>query len=196
MVKKYFNFINSFIYDYKKFFILAFWFFIFSILVYFFLPLTTQDKLILLQSASKYIASLSVFMKTKLLMWLVIFGNNSLIFFIIFISGFLLSLFWLLVFFSQVVIVLAVVQLMTYKVGLLKTLILILPHWIFEISAAIMSLALSFVISYLIIKKIWNFKTFKIWSELKRVFKFFFLVIIPLTLFAAFVEAFITSLFV
>jgi len=196
MVKKYFNFINSFIYDYKKFFILAFWFFIFSILVYFFLPLTTQDKLILLQSASKYIASLSVFMKTKLLMWLVIFGNNSLIFFIIFISGFLLSLFWLLVFFSQVVIVLAVVQLMTYKVGLLKTLILILPHWIFEISAAIMSLALSFVISYLIIKKIWNFKTFKIWSELKRVFKFFFLVIIPLTLFAAFVEAFITSLLV
>jgi len=195
-MKSYLNFINTFLKDNKVFFLLAFLYVLLCILIFVVYPIPNNLKQELISQTSQLVHSVASLWNTHLKLAFVIFLNNSFIGLIIFLTWFLLSLWWLLITFANVFIVWLVVSLWIEKVGLIKTLLAILPHWIIEITAILMSLGLSFKLTYLTIKKIWNWKKIKFWIEFKKMLYFFISVIIPLLLVAAFIEAFITPILV
>ncbi len=190
----YSTYIKNYLLQNKKFFLFSIVWAIFCIIFLFLFPLSEHEKQLLVYWAKQYVSNFSPYINNSFLMFILIFINNSLIFFIILTSWFLLSLLWALLFLWQVVTIWVVVQLGITKLWIITTMLSIVPHWIFEISALILTLWLAFKITYLIVKKVWNFNKVVILNELKGIYKFFFMFIIPLTLFAAFIEAFITPL--
>ena len=190
------NFVFSYLKENKKYFLAGLAWVVFCIVVYFLFPLSEADKHAILLSVKKQISSLSNFMHSPFQTWLVIFLNNALIFFIILLCGFALSTFGMFLVLSQIIAIFVVVSIWLEKIGTLKSLALLVPHGVFEITAFVLVVGLMFKLTVLIVKKVWNRKTVKIGKDVKNVFKFFFFVIIPLTAFAAFVEAFITPLFI
>jgi len=195
-MKNYIDFVRSYLKENKAYFVTWLVYFLFCVVLYFFLPLTEEQKQQLFLWAKQYVSNLASYMNNPLQMWLIIFVNNSLIFFLTILSWFFLSFLGMLLTVSQVIKILIVSHLAVEKVWIMKTVLSMLPHWVFEITALVLALWLMFKITVLIIKKVWNWKKVKISDELKNVFKFFFLFIIPLTAFAALIETFITPLFI
>ena len=190
------NFVFSYLKENKKYFLAGLAWVLFCVVVYFLIPLSEADKQSILLSVKNQISSLSNFMHSPFQTWLGIFLNNILIFLVILLSWFALSIFGMFLVLSQIIAILLVVSIWLEKIGTLKSLALLVPHGVFEITAFVLVVGLMFKLTVLIVKKVWNRKTVKIGKDVKNVFKFFFFVIIPLTAFAAFVEAFITPLFI
>jgi len=195
-MKSYINFVKNYLTENKGYFIAWLVYFLFCIVLFFLLPLTEEQKQQLFLWAKQYVSNLASYMHNPMQMWLIIFLNNSFIFFLVLLTWFFLSFFGMLIIFWQIITILIVAQLALKKVGIMKIILTMLPHWLFEISALILTIWLMFKITCLIIRKVWSWKKIKILGELKSIFKFFFLFIIPLTAFAAFIETFITPLFI
>ena len=194
-MKNYLNFIKNYLKKNKFYFILNLVYVLILIGLFILFPPSPDYLKLIMEWVKDHFETLSLLMTNKFSTFLVIFLNNSFISLIIVLSGFLLSLFWLLIIFSQVVVIWTIFLYLVNNGLLLKWLLLTLPHWIFEIPAIILAWGLMFKISALILKKVWYFRKVSIWSELKEVFKFFFIFIVPLLLIASLIETFITPLF-
>jgi len=192
-MKNYISFVKNFLKNNKDYIFSAFIFLFLSILFLLVVPIPEYVKSILIEQAKQTI--LWVYSDNSLILMWNIFKNNAFIGLLVLLSGFLMSLFALLVMFWNVMIMFIVVPLSVEKVGVLKTILALFPHWVLEISAVLLSVALAFKITVLIFKKIWNWKQTKIIPHLKEIFRFRLVFVFPLFFVAAFVEAFITPLF-
>ncbi len=189
----YLTFIKLFFKDNKKYIFASFFVFILWILLYLFTPIDENIKKTLIQQTIEYVQTIMTTNSFELFMK--IFFNNAFIWLLIVLSGFLLSVLWVFFVFSNIFIVWLVLTISIEKVWLYHSLLAILPHWILEITAVLLSLALSFKITNLVVKKIWNWKTVKIWWELRKTLLFFGWFVLPLFLVAGAIESFITPLF-
>ena len=187
------NFIKTFIKENKNYIIAALLYTVFCIFLFVITPISESEKQIFIQSAKEYVEK--IITNNHLQLFLNIFFNNSFIALIVFLSGFMLSFLSIFIVLSNIFVVWIVLSFSIEKVWLLTSLLAILPHGIIEISAILFSLALSFKLTHLVVKKVWNRKKYKIWWEIKKSFQFFWSIILWLLLIAAFIESFITPLF-
>ncbi len=192
-MNNYLSFIKLFFKENQKYIIASFFVFILWILLYLLVPIDENMKKTLIQQTIEYVKSIMTTNSFDLFMK--IFFNNAFIWLLIALSWFLLSVLWVFFVLSNIFIVWLVLSISIEKVGLYHSLLAILPHWVLEITAVLLSLALSFKITVLVVKKIWNWKTVKIWWELRKILLFFWWFVLPLFLIAAFIESFITPLF-
>ena len=192
-MNNYLSFIKLFFKENQKYIIASFFVFILWILLYLLVPIDENMKKTLIQQTIEYVKSIMTTNSFDLFMK--IFFNNAFIWLLIVLSWFLLSVLWVFFVLSNIFIVWLVLSISIEKVGLYHSLLAILPHWVLEITAVLLSLALSFKITVLVVKKIWNWKTVKIWWELRKILLFFWWFVLPLFLIAAFIESFITPLF-
>ena len=195
-MKSYIQFINTFLKENKVFFLLALFYTLFCILIFLFYPIPEDIKTALLKQTSHLVHHIANLWNTHLKLAFIIFLNNAFIWTIIFLTWFLLSLGWVLIVFANVFISGLVVTLWIEKMWVIKSILAILPHGIFEITAILLALWLSFKLTYLVIKKIWNWKKVKFWLEFKKMIYFFVWVILPMLFIAAFIESFITPLLI
>lgn len=192
-MNNYLSFIKLFFKENQKYIIASFFVFILWILLYLFTPIDENIKKALIQQTIEYVKNIMTTNSFEL--FIKIFFNNAFIWLLIVLSWFLLSVLWVFFVLSNIFIVWLVLSISIEKVGLYHSLLAILPHWVLEITAVLLSLALSFKITVLVVKKIWNWKTIKIWWELRKILLFFWWFVLPLFLIAAFIESFITPLF-
>jgi len=192
-MKNYISFVKKFLRNNKSYIFLALIFLFLSIFSLFFIPISEDIKNIFITQAKA--SMLENYSSDSLILMWNIFRNNSFIGLLILLSWFMMSLFSLLVMFWNVMIMFIILPLTIEKVWFLKTVLLLLPHWILEITAILLSVALSFKITVLVFKKIWNWKQNKLIPYLKEIFEFRLIFVFPLFLIAAFVESFITPLF-
>ncbi len=192
-MNNYLSFIKLFFKENQKYIIASFFVFILWILLYLLVPIDENMKKTLIQQTIEYVKNIMTTNSFEL--FIKIFFNNAFIWLLIVLSWFLLSVLWVFFVLSNIFIVWLVLSISIEKVGLYHSLLAILPHWVLEITAVLLSLALSFKITVLVVKKIWNWKTIKIWWELRKILLFFWWFILPLFLIAAFIESFITPLF-
>jgi stage II sporulation protein M len=87
----------------------------------------------------------------------------------------------------------AVMSLSTQARGLRESLLSVLPHGIPELSAVFLGTAIGIMLGMTLLRKITGKSQVKIGTELRQGFKFFYSVIVPLLVFAAGVEAFVTT---
>ena len=193
-MKSYIQFIKNFFKENQIFFYTSFFLFVFFIIISFFIPIDEPTRYIILDSLKQKV--LSVYSQNNWILFKNIFLNNLLVSFIILVSWFFLSLFWVLILFSNVFSVLLLSSVVLQKTTISELLLSLLPHGIFEISAILLTLGLALKISLVLIKKVWNWKENIVVPHLKTIFKFWLFFIVPLLLFAAFVEAFITRWFI
>jgi len=192
-MNKYLYFIRFFIKENKNYIYTSIFVFFLWICLYLLIPVNQNFKHILIQQTLEYMKN--IITTNNFDLFIRIFLNNVFVWFLIVLSGFLLSIFWIFLVLWNIFIVWVILTISIEKVGVYHSLLAILPHWILEISAILLSLSLSFKITYLIIKKIWNWKNIKVLWEFKRILLFFVWFVLPLFLIAAFVESFITPLF-
>lgn len=192
-MKSYFAFIKKFLKDNKKYIFFALLYITFCIFLFIITPLSEKEINLIIENTKEYIEKMSAYDNFD--SFALIFANNLFVAFIIVLSGFLFSIFSALIALSNVFTIWVVLSVGIQKVWIFKSLLATLPHWIIEITAILLTLALSFKITYLIVKKIWNWKKYKIWLEIIDSFIFFLEFVIPLIFIAAFIEAFITPLF-
>ena len=192
-MNNYINFIKTFVKENKNYIIAALLYTVFCIFLFVITPISESEKQIFIQSAKEYVEK--IITNNHLQLFLNIFFNNSFIALIVFLSGFMLSFLSIFIVLSNIFVVWIVLSFSIEKVWLLTSLLAILPHGIIEISAILFSLALSFKLTHLVVKKVWNRKKYKIWWEIKKSFQFFWSIILWLLLIAAFIESFITPLF-
>lgn len=189
----YLNFVKEFLIKNRNYIFTTIWFLIFFIIISLFLPINEDLKNTLIKQITEYVSTIQT-NNNLVLMWR-IFLNNSFVSLLIILFWFLLSIWWMLIMFSNIFITWLVLNISIEKIWLTKSLLAILPHGIIEITAILLSVALWFKVTILIIKKIWNWKKVRIKNELKEIIVFYWSVILPLLLIAAFIEAFITPLF-
>jgi len=77
--------------------------------------------------------------------------------------------------------------------GMLAFLLAIVPHGLFELPAVLLGTSIGLMLGVHAMKRLFGTLETTITGELRRALRFFSLVIIPLLLLAAFIEAFITS---
>ena len=87
----------------------------------------------------------------------------------------------------------AVMSLSTQARGLRESLLSVLPHGIPELGAVFLGTAIGIMLGMMVLRKITGKSQVKIGTELRQGFKFFYSVIIPLLVFAAGVEAYVTT---
>ena len=87
----------------------------------------------------------------------------------------------------------AVMSLSTHARGLRESLLSVLPHGIPELGAVFLGTAIGIMLGMMVLRKITGKSQVKIGTELRQGFKFFYSVIIPLLVFAAGVEAYVTT---
>ena len=192
-MKKYILFVKKFFKENKGYIYMSFIFLFLAILLFLFLPIDETMKQIMIEQTKQYmLAHLS---KNQFILAWNIFLNNVIVSLFILISGFLMSVFWILILFGNVMIMWIILPLAIEKVWILKALLAILPHWITEIFAVLLSLALALKITTIVFKKVWNWKQNKLIPYLKEIFIFYLIFVIPLFLLSAIIEAFITPLF-
>ena len=195
-MKNYIKFVMAFLKENKKFLLLALGYVVFCIIVFFIYPIPEDIKTALLKQTYQTIQHVASLGNNSLKLAGLIFLNNLFIATIIFLTWFLLSLGWLLIGFANVFVIGLVVTIGIGKIGLVKSVLALLPHWVFEITAILLSLWLSFKLTYLLIKKIWDWKNTKFWLEFRKMILFFIGVIVPLLAIAALIESFITPLLI
>ena len=188
----YLNFVKEFLIKNRNYIFFSFLFFLFCIFLFIIIPLSQEEINLILETFKKEIENIP---NTNLKNFAYIFVNNLIIALILFLSGFLFSIFSIFITLKNVFTIWVIINFNIQKYLLLTSILAILPHWIIEISAMLLSLALWFKITYLIIKKIWNWKKHKILLEVIDSFIFFLDFIVPLIFIAAFIEAFISPLF-
>ena len=176
----------------KKFIYFALSFVIISVVIMSFLPISNELKNNIFFMFKNYIWNMA-HMSWFDLAWH-IFLNNSFVGLIILLWGFIFSLPAVIIVLINSFVIVVISSLALWKIWIEKTILTMLPHWIFEISAIILCIAMSFKISYLLYKKLR--KKEKIYWELKEVFVFFLLFIIPMFFVAAMIESFITPLLI
>lgn len=130
-----------------------------------------------------------------LLLVLVIFFNNSIKALFTILTGLFLGLGPLVFLIGNGVILGVVMKGISFQHGGGAALLSILPHGILELPAIIFSAALGFQIGFVVFQKMIR-KNGKIRVELKRSLFMFVAVILPALLVAAFVEVFVTPLFI
>lgn len=189
----YLNFVKEFLIKNRNYIFTTIWFLVFFIIISLFLPINEDLKNTLIKQITEYVSTIQT-NNNLVLMWR-IFLNNSFVSLLIILFWFLLSIWWMLIMFSNIFITWLVLNISIEKIWLTKSLLAILPHGIIEITAILLSVALWFKVTILIVKKIWNWKKVRIKNELKEIIVFYWSVILPLLLIAAFIEAFITPLF-
>ncbi len=86
-----------------------------------------------------------------------------------------------------------VMSLSTQARGLRESLLSVLPHGIPELSAVFLGTAIGIMLGVSVLRRITGKQQAKIGTELGQAFKFFYSVIVPLLLFAAGVEAYVTT---
>jgi stage II sporulation protein M len=150
------------------------------------------------QMADSFESSLTGFVKIfrglpKFRLFVAIFVNNS----VKTLLAILLGLFFALIpaFFLIVngAALGAVMSLSTQARGLRESLLSVLPHGIPELSAVFLGTAIGIMLGVSVLRKITGKHAEKIATELGQAFKFFYSVIVPLLVFAAGVEAFVTT---
>jgi stage II sporulation protein M len=77
--------------------------------------------------------------------------------------------------------------------GLVSSLLAIVPHGIFELPAVVLGASTGILIGVRATRRLFSKRDTTLKSELRRGLRFFWSIVLPLLLFAAFVEAFITS---
>ena len=87
----------------------------------------------------------------------------------------------------------AVMSLSTHARGLRESLLSVLPHGIPELSAVFLGTAVGIMLGMTVLRKITGKSHVAIRAELGQGFKFFYSVIVPLLVFAAGVEAYVTT---
>jgi len=189
----YLKIVKEFLIKNRNYIFTTIWFLIFFIITSLFLPISEDLKNTLIKQITEYVSTIQT-NNNLVLMWR-IFLNNSFVSLLIVLFWFLLSIWWIFMMFSNVFITWLVLNISIEKIWLAKSLLAILPHGIIEISAILLSVALWFKITVLTVKKIWNWKKTSIKNELKEILVFYWSVILPLLLVAAFIESFITPLF-
>jgi len=189
----YLKIVKEFLIKNRNYIFTTIWFLIFFIITSLFLPISEDLKNTLIKQITEYVSTIQT-NNNLVLMWR-IFLNNSFVSLWIVLFWFLLSIWWIFMMFSNVFITWLVLNISIEKIWLAKSLLAILPHGIIEISAILLSVALWFKITVLTVKKIWNWKKTSIKNELKEILVFYWSVILPLLLVPAFIESFITPMF-
>lgn len=190
---KYTDFVKNFFKDNKNYILASFAYVVFCIFLYIITPIPEEQKTMFIQSTMEYIEK--IITDNNFQLTLNIFLNNAFIGLLIFLSGFLISLLSMLIVFSNVFVVWIVLSVSIKKVWLLTSLLAMLPHGVIEIFAILLTLALSFKTTHLVLKKVWNWEKHKIRPETKKSFQFFWIFIIPLLFIASIIEVFITPFF-
>ena len=150
------------------------------------------------QMANSFESSLTGFVKIfrglpKFRLFTAIFINNSVKTLLAILLGLLFALipaFFLIVNGAALG---AVMSLSTQARGLRESLLSVLPHGIPELSAVFLGTAIGIMLGVSVLRKITGKHQAKIGPELGQAFKFFYSVIVPLLLFAASVEAYVTT---
>jgi stage II sporulation protein M len=86
-----------------------------------------------------------------------------------------------------------VMSLSTQSRGLWESLLSILPHGVLELTAVFLGTAIGIMLGVSVVRRLIGKSQAKIGTELSQGFKFFYTVIVPLLLVAAFVEAYVTT---
>ena len=86
-----------------------------------------------------------------------------------------------------------VMSLSTQSRGLWKSLLSILPHGVLELTAVFLGTAIGIMLGVSVLRRLIGKHQARIGTELGQAFKFFYSVIVPLLLFAAGVEAYVTT---
>jgi stage II sporulation protein M len=86
-----------------------------------------------------------------------------------------------------------VMSLSTQSRGLWESLLSVLPHGVLELSAVFLGTAIGIMLGVSVMGRLFGKYQAKIGTELSQAFKFFYTVIVPLLLVAAFVEAYVTT---
>jgi len=193
-MKNFILFVKNFLKENKNFVYFAFGIVIFLIFLYLIVPIPEETKKLLLTQAAEYVKNIVV-SNQFLLSWK-IFVNNTTISLFLLLFGFLLSIWSLLIVFGNIVVIWIVLEYSIDKIWLYKSIFAMLPHGIFEITAIVLTFALSLKLTYLILKKVWNWKETKISSKIKEVFLLWLYFIVPLLFMAAIIETFLTPLFI
>lgn len=150
-------------------------------------PQTSQLVLSQLQDKFSPIAGYSPFQ-----IFVYIFLNNAVINFISIITFFLFGLIPIIILCSNGIVIGIVLEFSIHRLTYKELVATLLPHGIIEIPTFILSSSLGIWLSIELIKKIFLGKPFK--SSFYYTIKTYFKWILPLTLIAAFIEAFITPL--
>jgi stage II sporulation protein M len=150
------------------------------------------------QMANSFESSLTGFVKIfrglpKFRLFTAIFINNSVKTLLAILLGLLLALipaFFLIVNGAALG---AVMSLSTQARGLRESLLSVLPHGIPELSAVFLGTAIGIMLGVSVLRRITGKSQVTIGTELRQGLKFFYSVIVPLLVFAAGVEAYVTT---
>jgi len=124
---------------------------------------------------------------------LAIFLNNGLKTLVVMVAGFLGVIVPLIFLMVNGIVLGIVLHVAIQSKGLSAFMLAVVPHGLFELPAVLLGTSIGFMLGVRTIKRVFGNGDKTMVRELARGLRFFLTVIVPLLLFAAFVEAFITS---
>lgn len=123
---------------------------------------------------------------------LAIFGNNAVKVLTVIIFGILFGVWPVLFLLLNGYVLGMVIYLSVASEGTLASVLGILPHGLFELPAVLLGTSIGLRLGTRAAGRLFGRREASLTGELLRALKFFFLVIVPLLLLAAFIEAFVT----
>lgn len=129
----------------------------------------------------------------KVLLALGIFVNNSVKTFLVIVLGILFGVVPILFVLANGFAIGFLLHLSTDSTGLFNSLLAIVPHGVFELPGVLLGASIGLMLGTRVLKRLWGKSESKLGPELGQGLRFFLIVIVPLLLLGAFVEAFITS---
>ncbi len=132
----------------------------------------------------------------KVYMALAIFLNNALKVLIVIIVGTLLGVLPVIFLLGNGCIIGMVLYISAQSNGMLATLLIILPHGLFEFPAALLGTSMGLMHGVHAAQGLFGKRGMVISGELGRALRFYLIIIVPILFLAAFVETFITPYFV
>lgn len=165
-----------------------------ALLGYFTTVTYTEEALRLQQELNQLGDIVSGF--SSLAFFLFIFFNNAIKIFLTILLGAGFAVFPLVFVFSNGYFIGAVGVIAGRSIGFSSFLVSIAPHGILELPAFLFASAIGIMIGAKVIKNIFGRAEFEIKKEILRGLKLFFQLILPVVFIAAFIEAFITPVFI
>lgn len=195
-MKDYITFLKKYFIDNKKYIILAFFIFFFFIFLYFVIPFDYLIKDIILEQFQKKIDNINhITNYNNFKLFIYIFLNNLFVGLLLFLWGLFLSIISFCLVFFNIFILWIIIEEYLLKVSFLKIFFLLAPHWFLEIFTFLMCFAWALKFTWDIIKKLIYKEEFNLWIEIKKNFLFFCSFLSILFLIAAFIEVYLTQLF-
>ena len=129
----------------------------------------------------------------KVLLALGIFLNNSVKTFLVIVSGVLLGVVPVLFILANGFAIGFLMHLSTESTGWLNSLLAIVPHGVFELPGVLLGASIGLMLGTRAIRRLWGKTEPKPSLEFGQGLRFFWVIIVPLLLVGALVEAFVTS---